>query len=166
MTGWGGKKWGTWRRVGGGVCRLVELLVDRSWKLEGDDAQGSETCSSCICVTVLMFFGQVMRSAGRGKHAHRQGGDSFVFSSTHLWQESGVSHQGRSPGKSKGKGKSPSLPRPLQNKGFTGRTPQGLSVCFDYNLAHGCTCPGDCPRGAHVCIKCFGRHSLINCTSR
>ncbi|CAJ1437539.1 unnamed protein product, partial [Effrenium voratum] len=23
----------------------------------------------------------------RGKHAHRQGGDSFVFSSTHLWQE-------------------------------------------------------------------------------
>ena len=73
--------------------------------------------------------------------------------------------KGYSAGKTSGKGPRETRATVLATP-FTGRTPQGLSVCFDYNLAHGCACPGDCPRGAHVCIKCFGRHSLINCTSR
>ena len=66
-------------------------------------------------------------------------------------------------GKGKGKGKSKV---PKQLKGLNTNTPEGDRVCFNYNLAHGCSYAkgGDsCKRGKHACMKCFGSHPQHKC---
>ena len=64
------------------------------------------------------------------------------------------------PGKA---GKTGFVPEAL--KGLSG-TRNGVRLCFNYNLAHGCTLEckdvnGNqvCSRGAHLCMKCGGTHS-------
>ena len=46
------------------------------------------------------------------------------------------------------------------------RTSDGASICFGFNLG---TCKGPskgCPRGKHVCTKCFGDHPFSKCRSQ
>lgn len=64
--------------------------------------------------------------------------------------------------KGKGKGKGQRLPYGIIKLGGTGRTPDGANLCFKYNL-EGCSDGadgGECPKGKHVCAKCFGAHSI------
>ena len=90
LTGWGGEEWGPWPDAGGrwGGDSIFCLLVDRSWKLEG-----GRSCSRLGNMFLLLLRDRFDvlwpgdEERWRGKHAHRQGGDSFVFSSTNLWQE-------------------------------------------------------------------------------
>ena len=66
-------------------------------------------------------------------------------------------------GKGKGKGsKGQKLPYGIVKLGGTGRTPDGENLCFKYNL-EGCEDAADgatCPKGKHVCAKCFGTHGI------
>ena len=68
----------------------------------------------------------------------------------------------------KARGKPKPRPAPRLPAGLEGssRTPDGASICFAYN--HG-NCPNPnkgCPRGRHVCTKCFKDHSFQHCLSR
>ena len=66
-------------------------------------------------------------------------------------------------GKGKGKGvKGQKLSYGIVKLGGTGRTPDGENLCFKYNL-DGCEDAADgaaCPKGKHVCAKCFGTHGI------
>ena len=66
--------------------------------------------------------------------------------------------------KGNGKGKNKRVTRAPADLGYrTGKTPQNESICFNYNRAVGCPLAKDgaaCHRGRHVCIECYGNHSL------
>ena len=65
-------------------------------------------------------------------------------------------------GKSKGSNKGPRVPYQIIQAGGVGRTPDGSSICFKYNI-EGCNDAADgaaCKRGKHCCAKCFSNHSL------
>jgi len=56
--------------------------------------------------------------------------------------------------------------------GYSGWNKQKQRICFNFNMAHGCsnavTKDGNvdkCNRGTHQCIKCHGKHSLTQCTN-
>ena len=58
-------------------------------------------------------------------------------------------------------------------RGFTGVNSAKQRVCFDFNLAHGCSNQTEmdskkpkCKKGFHECIKCSGSHALHDCTKR
>lgn len=60
------------------------------------------------------------------------------------------------------------LPETL--KGYSGVNKSKPRICYNYNLAHGCTLDTTtdkgmtkCQRGVHQCIKCHGSHSLTAC---
>ena len=62
------------------------------------------------------------------------------------------------------------LPKGLH--GYSGWNKQKQRICYNYNMAHGCsnsvTKDGNldkCNRGTHQCIKCHGKHTLAQCTS-
>jgi hypothetical protein len=65
-------------------------------------------------------------------------------------------------GTSKGKGKGKGMPLALA--GQNSRNPLGQNICYGYNL-HSCpAAPGAvCPRGLHICTKCFGSHPQDEC---
>ena len=59
---------------------------------------------------------------------------------------------------------------PENLKGFSGVNKSKQRICYNYNLAHGCTLEtqtdkniAKCQRGVHQCIKCHGDHSLVDC---
>lgn len=68
-----------------------------------------------------------------------------------------------SKGTSKGKGKTGTesrIPAAIRTGGGTSHTPAGLRICYDYSLS-ACAHAADgaeCPKGVHVCAKCFGPH--------
>ena len=65
-------------------------------------------------------------------------------------------------GKSKGSSKGPRVPYQIVQAGGVGKTPDGASICFKYNI-EGCDEAADgatCKRGKHCCAKCFANHSL------
>lgn len=58
-------------------------------------------------------------------------------------------------------------------RGFSGVNSSKQRVCFDFNLAHGCSNPTEmdkkkpkCKKGFHECIQCGGMHPLHECTKR
>ena len=62
------------------------------------------------------------------------------------------------------------LPETL--KGLSGVNKKKQRICYNYNLAHGCTSDTSkdehsnllkCGRGMHQCMKCHGAHSLTEC---
>ena len=64
--------------------------------------------------------------------------------------------------KGKGRGKGQRVPYPIVKLGGVGRTPDGKNLCYKYNL-EGCREAADgasCPKGEHVCAKCFGPHPI------
>ena len=67
-------------------------------------------------------------------------------------------------GKDKGKGKGKSEGRAPPDLGRRpARTPNGENICFTFNRASGCPLAkagGGCHRGRHVCIVCYGDHSI------
>ena len=63
-----------------------------------------------------------------------------------------------------------SLPKGLH--GYSGWNKQKQRICYNFNMAHGCTNSvskdgnvDKCNRGTHQCIKCHGKHSLQQCSS-
>ena len=84
--------------------------------------------------------------------------------------KTGKGDKGKDKGKGKGKsdGKQTNVPSAL--KGLKPKTQAGQAICFNYNLAHGCSQETKdsgghptCSRGAHVCMKCGGDHSASAC---
>ena len=60
---------------------------------------------------------------------------------------------------------------PGELKGLSGMR-NGVRLCFNFNLAHGCTLEctdingnATCSRGAHLCMRCGGKHSAASCES-
>ena len=56
--------------------------------------------------------------------------------------------------------------------GYSGWNKQRQRICYNFNMAHGCsnqvTKDGNhekCSRGMHQCIKCHGKHALQNCNN-
>ena len=56
--------------------------------------------------------------------------------------------------------------------GFSGWNKQKQRICYNYNMAHGCTNKvtkennfDKCNRGMHQCIKCHGKHPLGQCSN-
>ena len=56
--------------------------------------------------------------------------------------------------------------------GFTGMNKQKQRICYNFNLAHGCSNQTEqhngiakCQRGVHQCIKCYGSHGLQDCNN-
>ena len=69
--------------------------------------------------------------------------------------------------KGKGKGKNRSIAVPQALRGLPARAADGRAKCFNHNLPHGCSNPHDnCPKGAHICMKCDGRHSYQKCPQK
>jgi hypothetical protein len=82
--------------------------------------------------------------------------------------------KGNSKGKGRGKGSGKGIGKdgatmPNELSGMLGSVPGGPRICWDYNLARGCSNapPGtdECPRGVHICCRpgCGGNHSLQDC---
>ena len=68
-----------------------------------------------------------------------------------------------------GKGRG-NLPTGLH--GYTGMNKNKQRICYNYNLAHGCSNQTEqhgnttkCQRGVHQCIKCYGAHGLQDCNN-
>ncbi len=62
---------------------------------------------------------------------------------------------------------------PQNLKGFKGVNPSKQRVCYNYNLAHGCSNKTHvkdkitrCVKGNHQCTKCYGDHALMQCTKQ
>ena len=55
------------------------------------------------------------------------------------------------------------MPSGLQG---TPTTPQGARICFSYNLGNCKESGKGCPRGRHVCTRCYGDHAFIKCGGR
>ena len=56
--------------------------------------------------------------------------------------------------------------------GYSGWNKQKQRICYNYNMAHGCTNKvtkennlDKCNRGMHQCIKCHGKHPLNQCSN-
>lgn len=56
--------------------------------------------------------------------------------------------------------------------GFSGWNKQKQRICYNFNMAHGCTNKvskennfDKCNRGMHQCIKCHGKHPLSQCSN-
>ena len=72
--------------------------------------------------------------------------------------------KGKHKGDKSGK-RSIAIPQAL--RGLPPRAQDGRYKCFDHNLPHGCPNPHDnCPKGAHICMKCEGRHSYQKCPQK
>ena len=76
--------------------------------------------------------------------------------------------EAKTAGKQKGKGKGKetrgvAMPRALL--GMKSKNEQGENLCFGYNLGTCLKCqPGaKCDKGLHVCAKCLGEHSQLEC---
>ena len=72
--------------------------------------------------------------------------------------------------RNKNKGGRSSLPAGLH--GYSGWNKQKQRICYNYNMAHGCTNKvtkennfDKCNRGIHQCIKCHGKHALGQCSN-
>ena len=95
------------------------------------------------------------RAEERAKHARYQD------------QPPGGGHQQKGKGKGgkygKGAGGSPPIPKALYDLGCVAR--QGEQpICFAYNLPGGCpnaAAGGRCPKGLHICAKCFLTHAAV-----
>ena len=78
-------------------------------------------------------------------------------------------HEARTKVKSKGKGKGegkergPAMPKELQ--GMHSKNEKGEPLCYGYNLNTCIKCaPGSkCDKGLHICAKCLGVHSQMDC---
>ena len=66
--------------------------------------------------------------------------------------------KGKGPGKGDKTRPAARLPNGLEG---TSVTPAGLSICFSYNF-NKCSA-ASCPKGEHVCTKCFGQHAFLDC---
>ena len=69
----------------------------------------------------------------------------------------------KSGGKGQGKGQSKERPAARLPAGLEGAsiTPAGLNICFSYNFKK-CSVT-NCPKGEHVCTKCFAAHPFMDC---
>lgn len=57
---------------------------------------------------------------------------------------------------------------PQSFKGLPTRTKDDKPICYSFNLPGGCPegkAGGQCRRGVHLCPKCFGPHSLKDCSA-
>ena len=67
-----------------------------------------------------------------------------------------------------GKGKPQSKGKmPAELIGLHQQDKSGRRMCYNYNLARGCELASNgqtCPKGAHVCMRCFGAHPAHQCT--
>ena len=66
----------------------------------------------------------------------------------------------------KGKGKGVRMPAALA--GQNSHDANNRPICFGYNL-EGCdraAAGGECPRGRHVCVRCFNNHPFSQCPGR
>ena len=78
-----------------------------------------------------------------------------------------------SDGSSKGKGKGKKRGKnrgkmPVELVGLNQTMKSGKRICYNYNLAKGCQFAqpgGDCNKGCHVCMRCFGQHPAHQCTT-
>ena len=73
------------------------------------------------------------------------------------------------PGKKNRQGRT-NLPQGLH--GYSGWNKQKQRICYNFNMAHGCSNSvsqdgnvDKCNRGTHQCIKCHGKHSLAQCNN-
>ena len=73
--------------------------------------------------------------------------------------------KGKGKGDKGGKNRSIAVPQAL--RGLPAKAADGRYKCFNHNLPHGCPNPHDnCPKGAHICMKCDGRHSYQKCPQK
>lgn len=73
--------------------------------------------------------------------------------------------KGKSKGEKSGKNRSIAVPQLL--RGLPAKAADGRYKCFNHNLPHGCPNPHDnCPKGAHICMTCDGRHSYQKCPQK
>jgi hypothetical protein len=71
--------------------------------------------------------------------------------------------KGSPKGRGKGAGRGGGLPAEI--KDLASKAPDGRPICYSANL-DGCTNAewgARCPRGFHLCMKCFGNHSQRGC---
>ena len=72
----------------------------------------------------------------------------------------GGGKEGKGKGKKKGDGRN--MPFPIRGQHSVHL---GQNLCYDFNLAHGCTAaePGKaCPKGLHICSYCLGSHGSVS----
>ena len=73
--------------------------------------------------------------------------------------------QPKAKGKGKGRGKNRGK-MPVELVGLHQTLKSGTRICYNYNLAKGCTFAkpgGDCNKGSHVCMRCFEPHPAHQC---
>ena len=63
-------------------------------------------------------------------------------------------------GPGKGAANRAAVPKAILDKGGKAQTPDGKAICYGFSLGE-CRV-ANCPR-AHVCARCFGNHSLMQC---
>ena len=80
-------------------------------------------------------------------------------------QSKGGKGRGKGGNASRRSGKRDPKGKPKELAGYECRD-HGANICWNYNLVVGCPLAnpgGSCPKGKHVCVKCKGNHSLVNC---
>ena len=81
-------------------------------------------------------------------------------------------HKGKGKGKGKEKGKAKGAGKGSSSQQLPGglkgssRTPDGASICFNFKLKKCEQNKNGCPRGKHVCTKCFGSHPFSECSAQ
>eukprot|EP00435_Cladocopium_sp_Y103_P046785 s1511_g13.t1 len=76
---------------------------------------------------------------------------------------------GKNKGKGKGKGKSKPSAKgkmPTELIGLHQHTKSGKRMCYNFNMERGCDLApagGECGKGLHTCMRCFGSHSAHQC---
>ena len=94
--------------------------------------------------------------------AHHTGHVANVDRSSPYEEYNQKGKKGKGKGKRKSKGEHVQTWVPPKLRGGKPTNPAGNPICFNYNL-DGCDAaqPGQaCPRGLHICCKCFKNHSF------
>ena len=134
-------------------CR-TNLKIGADGKLPLDVAAEALYMSSAVLFHLLPL--PTSRVAKRSRTPPRSGED--------VDKEEKIKKKKKQPKSGKTK-----LPEDL--KGFSGVNKQKQRICYNYNLAHGCTLDAKkeqngfmrCQRGLHQCIRCHKSHPLHSC---
>ena len=126
----------------------------------------------CTSPSVLFHLLPLPASGGSGPPTKRKQPDEDEApkqAMTKTSPSSGAPNNKNRRGKKNRQGRT-NLPQGLH--GYSGWNKQKQRICYNYNMAHGCsntvTKDGNvdkCSRGTHQCIKCHGKHSLAQCNN-
>ena len=149
------------------LWRLVSEQVQHKFAQTGGSSQVDAALqSACTAPSVVFHLFPLPRPPPPPKRTWDQMQDKGGGKGPKGGRKGGRGFGGKGPEK-KGARSASNVPAAL--KGLSG-TREGIRLCFNFNLAHGCTleCKDvnnnpTCARGAHLCMKCGGKHSAAVC---